>query len=134
LKIFEKFSKCAGLNVNRDKSEAICIGASYNFRHKPCGLKWTTGATYLGVYISNDIKEMNEKNFNDKMDIIKEMLSMWTLRKMTIRGKIQIINTLIISQILYPGTILAMPSICIAQYNKMIVEFIWDKKNSKNKI
>jgi hypothetical protein len=41
LLIFEKFAKCSGLNVNTDKSKAIWIGASSNFRHKPYGLKWT---------------------------------------------------------------------------------------------
>jgi hypothetical protein len=133
LQIFEKFSKCSGLKVNRDKSEAIWIGASSNFRHKPLGLRWTTGATYLGIYISNDVNEISIKNFKDKLDSIKELLNMWTLRKLTIKGKIQVINTLIISQLLYPSTVLAMPKKYVEEYNKEIIKFIWDQKPSKVK-
>jgi hypothetical protein len=96
-------------------------------------LKWTTGATYLGIYISNDVNEINCKNFNDKIDKVNELLSMWTLRKMTIRGKIQIINTLIIPQMLYPSTVLGIPKKCISEYNDAIVKFIWNNKPPKVK-
>jgi hypothetical protein len=58
---------------------------------------------------------------------------MWTLRKMTIRGKIQIINTMIISQMLYPGNVLHIPKKCIEEYNNIISQFIWDKKPPKIK-
>ena len=34
LTIFQMFSKCSGLNINMDKSEAIWIGASSDYRHK----------------------------------------------------------------------------------------------------
>ena len=54
------------------------------------------------------------------------------LRKMT-RGKIQIINTLIIPQMLYPSTVLAIPKKCIDEYNKAIIKFLWDNKPSKVK-
>jgi hypothetical protein len=52
---------------------------------------------------------------------------------MTIRGKIQIINTLIIPQMLYPSTVLAIPKKCIDEYNKAIIKFLWDNKPSKVK-
>jgi exonuclease III len=61
LTIFQMFAKCSGLNINMEKSEAIWIGASSNFRHKPFKLKWTQGATCLGVYTSNNLEEMTKK-------------------------------------------------------------------------
>jgi hypothetical protein len=133
LNTFENFYKCTGLKMNREKSEAIWIGASSNYRHKPFKLKWTKGATYLGIYISNDVKEINQKNFGDKIEKVKELLNMWTLRKMTIRGKIQIINTLIIPQMLYPSTVLAIPKSCIDEYNHAIIKFLWNNKPAKVK-
>jgi hypothetical protein len=108
LQVFENFTTCSGLKVNKEKSEAIWIGASSNFRHKPLGLKWTQGATYLGVYICNDIQKAIETNFNTKMQNIEDLLKMWTLRRLTLRGKIQIVNTLVISQLLYVGTVMHM--------------------------
>jgi hypothetical protein len=63
------FFKCAGLKVNRDKSEAICIGASSNYRHKPHGLKWTTEPVKtLGVYICNNHDDMISTNFQERLE------------------------------------------------------------------
>jgi hypothetical protein len=109
IQVFQKFTTCSGLKVNKEKSEAIWIGASSNYRHKPLGLKWTKGATYLGIYISNDIQKATETNFQNKMQNIEDLLKMWTLRKLTLRGKVQIVNTLVISQLLYVGTVMVMP-------------------------
>jgi hypothetical protein len=52
---------------------------------------------------------------------------------MTIRGKIQIINTLIIPQMLYTSTVLAIPKKCIDEYNQAIIKFLWDNKPAKVK-
>ena len=87
----------------------------------------------MGIYISNDVNEINYKNFYDKIEKIKEILGMWTLRKMTIRGKIQIINTMMITQMLYPGNVLYIPKMCIKEYNNIISQFIWDNKPPKIK-
>jgi exonuclease III len=133
LLVFERFAKCSGLKINRDKSEAIWIGASSNFRHKPYGLRWTEGATYLGVYISNDMHEMSEKNFRTKMQKIEEILKLWTLRKLTLRGKVTVVNTLIMSQFLYPCSVMNIPTKYIEEYKKIIVNFIWDNKPPKIK-
>ena len=67
LKKNENFYTCSGLKVNMDKSEAIWIGASSNYRHKPYGLKWTQGATCLGVHISNNLHDMIETNYNERI-------------------------------------------------------------------
>jgi hypothetical protein len=133
LVVFEKFSNCSGLKVNKEKSEAIWIGASSNYRPKPLGLKWTLGATYLGVYISNNIKETINTNFQNRIQKIKDILNMWILRKLTIIGKIQVVNTLIISQLLYAATVMHMPKVYIDEYNLLIKKFIWNGKPPKVK-
>ena len=114
-----------------ENSEAIWIGASSNFKHKPLGLKWTVGARYLGIYITNDARQTNDVNFKEKLNNINELINLWTLRKLTLKGKIQVINTLILPQILYPATVLHMPEVYIDEYNKLIKKFIWGGKNPK---
>jgi hypothetical protein len=52
---------------------------------------------------------------------------------MTIKGKIIIINTLIISQIIYLCSVLFTPKHIIEKYNKLILNFIWNKKPTKVK-
>jgi hypothetical protein len=61
----ENFALCSGLKLNRDKSEAIWIAASSNFRHKPCGIKWTNSVISLGVKIANDIEKYIDENYKN---------------------------------------------------------------------
>ena len=55
--VIELFSKCSGLKINKDKSDAIWIGASSNFRHKTCGLRCPKKPVKcLGVSLCNNIE------------------------------------------------------------------------------
>ena len=73
LTVFQIFSKCSGLNINEDKSESIWIDVSSNYLHKPFNLKWTKGATCLGVYVTNNISEICDRNFSEKLTKIEDM-------------------------------------------------------------
>jgi hypothetical protein len=130
----ELFRKCSGLKMNRDKSEAVWIGASLNFKHKPYGLKWTSDKVKtLGIYISTDQNKMIQENYNEKINKIENLLKIWCLRKLTLKGKILIINTLIVPQILYVATVLDTPKWVITKCNELIIKFLWNNKPSKIK-
>jgi hypothetical protein len=131
--ILEQFSKCAGLKANRDKTQAIGIGASSNFKHD-IGIKWPDDSVkFLGVYINNNSKKMMEDNFNDKLNKIQEIVNIWFLRKMTLKGKVTIINSLLASQLIYLGTVFHTPQWVLKKYKDIIIKFLWDNKPSKVK-
>jgi hypothetical protein len=132
--VLDMFRRCSGLRMNRDKSEAVWIGASSNFKHKPFGLKWTTKSVkYLGVYINLDHKVTVTENCNVKLDIIRSTLKAWQNRKLSIKGKVTIINSLIIPHMIYIGTVLEIPKWVIDSFNKIIYEYLWDGKTPKVK-
>ena len=98
------------------------------------GIKWPENPIKcLGIYIQNDTSKLIDHNFNKCIEKIENILKIWKLRKMTLKGKIIIINTMIISQMIYLCTVLYTPQDIIDKYNKLITEFIWDKKPAKIK-
>jgi hypothetical protein len=100
LLIIEMFAKCSGLKINKDKSEAIYIGVSSNFRHK-CNIKWTSGdVKCLGVYINKNTNLANEHNINHKLEKIQSIIKIWSCRHLTLKGKVTIVNSLLIPQML----------------------------------
>jgi hypothetical protein len=120
--------------MNKEKSEAIWIGATSNYRHKPLGLKWSNKLIKsLGIYIGTDNRTMINENFNIAIKKIENLLSTWNLRKMTIKGKIIIVNTLLLPQLLYVCTVMHTPQWVIEQYNRLIANFIWNGKPPKVK-
>lgn len=60
---------------------------------------------------------------------MKKILDSWRSRKLTIFGKCQIINSLLISKILYTASILKNPEQSfIKSLNKIIFSFIWGNR------
>jgi hypothetical protein len=131
--VLESFAKCAGLKPNREKTHAIGIGSSSNYRHK-IGINWSDKSVkFLGVYINNDKDKMIEENYTDKLNRIQELANMWCLRKMTLKGKVTIINSLLASQLIYLGTVFHTPQWVLKKYKDIILKFLWDKKPPKIK-
>jgi hypothetical protein len=134
LLMLDIFYKCSGLKMNRDKSEAMWIGASSNFRHKPYGLKWTDVLVKtLGIYVGQNKQEMLKANFLEKLDKIENLISIWKKRNLTIKGKVLITNTYLLPQFLYAGTVLEVPNWAIEKYQLLIKDFISDSKPPKVK-
>jgi hypothetical protein len=134
LLVIEMFSKCSGLKINRDKSEAMYIGVSSNFRHKVGNIKWTNNyIKCLGVYIHKDIDKATQYNIREKLDKILNIIKIWSCRHLTLKGKITIVNSLLISQMMYIASVIHIPQWAIVEYNKIIRDFIWNDKPSKIK-
>jgi hypothetical protein len=128
----ERFNTCSGLKLNRDKSEAMCISASPNFRHKPCGIKWTDRVTSLGVSIGNDLNKYVDENFKTRINRIENLAKQWCLRKLILKGKM-VVNTLFLAQLLSLSTSLYTPKWVIEQFLEIITTFIWNGKPPKVK-
>lgn len=61
--------------------------------------------------------------------VFEKILDSWRTRKLTLFGKYQIINSLIVSKLLYVATILENPDQTIfKQVNKIIFSFLWGKR------
>jgi hypothetical protein len=88
---------------------------------------------FLGVLINNDTEKMQNENFQAKLEKIQELVNSWCLRKMTLKGKATVINSLLASQMIYIGTVLHTPEWAIKSYNGIVTDFLWDSKPAKVK-
>ena len=76
--IIKFFTTCSGRKINMDKSEAMWIGASSNYHHKPHRLTWTTDTVKtLGIHIGTDLQRMTDKNFKECLERIQNLLELW---------------------------------------------------------
>jgi hypothetical protein len=134
LDILHRFAKCSGLKINKDKSEVMAIGASSNFKHKTLGLKWPkTAIKCLGIYFYNDVHKIQEDNFRMAFNKCESILKMWNLQQLTLKGKVTIVNTLVIPQILYVSTVMTPPKNMIQSIKNLITNFLWSGKPPKIK-
>jgi hypothetical protein len=120
--------------MNRDKTEAIYLGESSNFRHKVKEIKWTNNnVKCLGVYINKNPSKAIQANITEKLEKIESLIKIWKCRSLTLKGKVTIVNSLMISQILYIASVIHIPKWAITKYNTLISSFIWDNKPPKIK-
>jgi len=113
LYLLDIFADISGLKVNYEKTEALWIGSLKNSNtiipsNKP--ITWAERKVYaLGVWFStSDLKDI-EANFFEKIEKIKKMLSNWSARRLTLLGRIAILKSLAISQIVHVLSSLPTP-------------------------
>ncbi len=138
INILDMYKSCSGLCINYDKSEIIKIGILKNDRNNfeiPIKLKWNVSSfKSLGIVFSLDLTEMVYVNYNDKLKQIQNCLKVWSMRNLSVQGKILLVKTLALSKLTYVSTILPNPNKdFVKKVEKEMFGFIWKKKPDKIK-
>ena len=135
LLLFTLFGRISGLKINISKSEALGLGIYSNlFIIKPYGLLWKDKSlSSLGVFYSKDPNETIEVNFNNKLNKVQSLLNMWSQRNLSIKGKITVIKSTVLPQILYICANLGVPDWFVSKINSIMYHFIWSAKMDKVK-
>ena len=134
--IFAKFSEISGLTVNFEKSDILRIGALRNtdvVLHTDQPFSWTNEAlTILGIKITTNIDELLSINITPVVQKIKSIVSIWSRRKLTLFGKIIIINSLLSSQLVYKLSVLPTPSVSeLKELDQLFFNYLWNNKPHK---
>ena len=96
-------------------------------------MKWTRNPVkILGVHFSYDDNGNDELNFNQKLKVLQTKLDMWSSRDLTLFGKVMIIETLGISQLIYSASNLPVPAGIEDSVKTKCFNFLW--RNKKDKI
>jgi hypothetical protein len=76
---------------------------------------------------------MRENNFQIAIDKCENLLNMSNIQKLTLKGKVLIVNTLILPQLLYVSSVMSPPPMIKKKLKDMITKFIWSDKPAKVK-
>ena len=118
--------------MNVDKTKAKVLGPETMPHDNLFGLDWTEEAIHtLGVSLSGDGNDHYILNYKKRLKNMKKVLSSWKCRRLSLKGKVTVINTLAVSPILYLASVIHVPAQVIQEVNKIIVYFIWDSKPPK---
>ena len=113
LYLLDTFASILCVKVNYDKTEALWIGSLKGSQTIfPSGkpILWAEEKVYaLGVWFSTSVKKQLEANFMEKIIKLERTLKSWSARRLTLLGKITIIKSLAVSQIVYLLSALPAP-------------------------
>ena len=135
LYLFEVFGSMSDFKVSYDKTESLWINSnSILFSNKQ--ITWAKGKVYaLGVWFSTLEENAFYINFSEKIERIKIILNSSSARRLTPLGKITIIKSLAVSQIVH--VLSSLPTHdhqgALKEINTLLYDFLWNSKGDKIK-
>ena len=109
IKILNDFEECSGLKMNLSKTKAMWIGASKHSLEKPLGLEWCSRVKTLGIHFSCDQEQVIKQNLHERLSDVQKTINLWSLRSLSLFGKMTIIKSFLIPKLLYVSSILETP-------------------------
>ena len=129
LKDFEGFT---GLKLNVHKTNAMQIGARRECENLP--FKTVEKIKILGIYFENDKMAMGiETNWKNRIERIQSLIRNWSKRDLSIQGKVVVVKTFLISQLVFIMQSIGLPRAALQKINRMLYKFIWQKKFSNRR-
>jgi len=130
---YENFSKASGIFLNADKTEILTTrGESSNFEIKYCNETFNIVSvnrlTVCGRVYSNLEEIENESNVQSKILKLEKQVNIWSQRDLSIEGKIVIVKTFGLSQVIYSMQNYFFSHSQLREIEKIIYKFIWSKR------
>ena len=127
LNTINNFGYVTGLKLTDKKSEALWIRSNVGKNEKLLAEKnfqWPENKVkVLRVWISTDPTVTLTLNYTEKLEQIRNLLSCWEYRWLTLIGKIQVLKSLALSQLTYILTPLATNQQFTGEINHIFLQF-----------
>ena len=86
----------------------------------------------LGIWFTNDMKQCEVINFQEKFSEIKALYKVWLKRQITPLGRVAVLKSLILSKIVYLWIFLPNPpGKLVDALQKTMYEFVWNRKQDR---
>ena len=134
IKTLGEFYQLSGLKISVSKTKAVWFGAAHGSNQKLCpdlDLKWVKSFTLLGIKFDNALSNMTA-NFDEKIQVVKKMLSNWSYRYLTPFGKVTVVKSLGLSKLSHLALVVPNPSKeMLKKIDTMFFKFIWGNGSEK---
>jgi exonuclease III len=130
--VLKCFARCSGLKINVDKTQAKYIGKLTTYDYFPHGLSWIkTPIETLGIVIVDNDQSNYIHNFQQRIANLKSLLNIWKQRKLSLKGKVTVLNNLALAPLIYVSSVTNTPDRAIREINNIIQNFMWNGSTSK---
>ena len=110
------------------------LGNTNHWPHTVNGVKVVKGTfKALGIYFGKDREETTNKNLEERYIKFKNVLTIWSQRGLSLKGKIVILKSLAIPQLTYATSVMYVPSAFIDKVDQTMLAFLWNNKPAKIK-
>ncbi len=105
------------------------LSSSDYFPHGLSSIK--TPLETLGIVIIDNNEDNCKYIFHQKILTLKSILNIWKIRKLSLKGKITVLNSLALALLIYNSSVISTPNKAISEINNTVQNFMWDGSISK---
>lgn len=128
LEHLKSYQLASGAEVNMAKSECTFFGSSIINIGK-WGFKCVNKPRkVLGIYIGKDEREAEAQTWRETIAKVKNVLNMWSLRGLKLRGKVIVTNALFFSKVQHVLATCSLPNWVQIDLNELVNNFLWNSK------
>lgn len=126
LTTLQTFEKWSGLKINKKKTQILYPAGARKGTSQIKGMPIVVKAKILGIWLSTDSSEETrfQYNFRPILDKIRNVCDSWSMRGLSIKGKITVANSLLVSLLQYPCSIIHTPERVYKEYKQAISAFL----------
>ena len=134
---YERLTKLSGLELNAEKTElmpfrsanvvGVQVAPIVRYCQQDYTLELKNEIKINGILLSQNRFQMIESNVNQVVRRVDEQFRKWTRRSLSVLGKILIVKTFGISQIIYLMQSMSIPVTLIKKLNSILYKFIWNR-------
>jgi len=129
LSMLDKFAVLSGLKINYEKSVAYNIGVKRDKLKTKYSIKWSTDVIEtLGIKIPLYANKQNMYtiNYGPRITAMENTIKTWSMRNLSLRGKVVVIKALLISKFQYLVSVFGKPDRpIIRKIDKLVYNFLW---------
>ena len=137
----EKFKKLSGLEINTSKTKIFLVGGGENGHNerlvsycKDKGLAVDDEAKLLGYILSSENREETvDKNWSEIIDKMDKQTRIWGLYNLTLPGRINIAKCMILSQIVFFGSVFIPKDNMASKLQNRLNDFVKGGMNLSNR-
>jgi exonuclease III len=136
-----RFSQYSGIKLNIEKTEIMIIGklneipTTFEIKNSNDIIKIidSKSVKICGITFSNSDECAYQENIIDKIDKLERQLNIWRQRNLTLQGKILIVKTYGLSQLVYSLQATQIFTKELKKIEDIIFRFIWNVKQTNNR-
>ena len=118
------FGRHSGLELNRSKCEFMWLGTSSKCEELICGSVPVRECKVLGIWFSA-VEDCTDRNVEAVVAKIHKTLDQWRQRDLTLKGKITVAKSLVVSQLTYVMAVEEIPKRYLDMIQSQLMKFLW---------
>lgn len=129
--VFDRYELGSGARLNLKKCKGLWVGAWKNRVSGHVDIRWSSvKLRCLGSFLGPG--DLSHDNWDPRIQALKNLLSSWRQRSLTLQGKALVINALALSGLWYLGSVMCPPDWVISKINTEIFSFFGRGKRIKS--